>query len=271
MSYPVYGRYQAAEPPAALRCLHVHDGTTPLREVDHEPRNAVLDQSDLLSQGIRCSTFIAGAGDVDALGSCTFNANTSGLANVLPEAEFLMVTDAASHQDTVALEKFAIVSYHGGTDQTGDPASEWPPTDCGSSGPYIYQYDERQGWAHSQLLAHGAQNIVSLLQRDGVLQGTPFFYLWEEPDASGFVDANGTASDLQAAIASGVAGGHETYLSAIEKLVLGAGGVVIPEQTVLRARNSWGPSWGDHGSFRIHHSTPVWLGDNCDFRQLVAG
>lgn len=274
-----YGRIQVAEPPSALLRLHVHDGSTPLREVDHEPKNGVLDQSDLLAQGIRCSTFIPGAQDVDALGSCTANATISALSNLHDEADFVTITKnlagyeasgAASFADAVGAERAAIGFYHGCTDQTGDPASEWPPTDCGSSGPYIFQYAKRLRLCSTERVAHGAQNIVSLLQRDGILQGTPFFFAWEEPDNSGFVDGKGTTADLEAAIRSGVAGGHETYISAIEKLTLSQTGQVIPGQTVLRVRNSWGRPWGDHGSFRIHLSTLVMLGGNCDFRQLIA-
>lgn len=273
-----YGRIQVAEPPSALARLHIHDGAE-LREVDHEPKVAVIDQQNLLEQGIRVSQFIPGARDVDALGSCTCNALTAALSNLLPEVRFNEVLGAlvgdhaagpAGFDDAIGAERGAIALYHQITDQTGDPATEWPPTDCGSSGPYLYQYAQHAGWAKTERIAHGAQSIVSLLQTDGVLQGTPFFYAWEEPDAHGFVDGNGTVADLMAAIRSGVAGGHETYISAIEKLTVSQTGQVIPEQTVLRVRNSWGPAYGDHGSFRIHLSTLVWLGGQCDFRQLVA-
>lgn len=266
-----YGRYQVAEAPSALLSLHLHHEGIVLREVDHEPKNAVLDQGDLTAQGILCSQFIPGAGDPDALGSCTFNANTSALSNVLPKAEYLKVTGAKSYEDTVGLEKFAIRSYHAGTDQTGQPAQEWPPTDCGSSGPFIVEYDQRNGWVSGQQIAHGAQNIVSLMQSGGLLMGSPFFNSWEEPDSGGFVDGNGTASDLQAAIRSGVAGGHETFPCAIEKLaVYTLTGLVIPQKTVLRVRNSWTAGWGDHGDYRIHLSTVVALGQYIDLRQLVA-
>lgn len=269
MSYPAYGRFAAPEPYSALTLIHRHTGQA-LKEVDHEPKNAVLDQSDLRAQGIYCSQFIPGAGDPDALGSCTCNADTSALSNVLPEAEYLKVTGASSYGDTVGLEKFAITTYHGVTDQTGDTTQEWPPTDCGSTGAYVYQYDHAKGWVGSQAIAHGPQDLVSLLQTGGVLQGTPFFTAWEEPDAQAFVDGAGTQADLEAAIRSGVAGGHETYISAIEKLALTATGLVIPGKTIMRVRNSWSKTWGDNGSFRIHLSTLAMLGSYCDFRSLSA-
>jgi len=272
-----YGRYQVAEPPSALLSVHQHDGTSTLKEVDHEPKVAVLDQEDLFAQGIRVSTFIPGAKDVDALGSCTANATTSALSNMLSEAAFaawvgeqVLVGGGTTYSDTVAAEKAAIRFYHGCTDQTGSTAEEWPPTDCGSSGPYIVSELERLKLVKGAKIASGAQNIVSLLQTNGILQGTPWFYAAEEPDVHGFVDGDGSVSAIEALINSGVAGGHETYQSAIEKLVVLPSGHVDPFNTVIRVRNSWGPSWGDHGSCRFHLSTLVAIQSACDFRQLVA-
>ena len=269
MSAPTYGRVQTPEPPSLLRCLHIPDANTTLRVVDHEPKVAVLDQSDLLAQGIRVSSLVPGAQDVDALGSCTANANTSALSNVLPESRFLSLIGAVSCADAVAAEKWAIRFYHACTDQTGNPAEEWPPEDCGSSGVYVVQENEALSLCSGAEIAHGAQSIVSCLQKGGLLMGSPFFYSWEEPDAHGFVDGQGTTADLRRAIASGVAGGHETYISAIEKLVLHTGNIVDPHKTILRVRNSWSKAWGVAGSFRIHLSTLCLLSHYCDFRRLV--
>src|ERR1017187_4214531 len=119
MSSPTYGRFHLAEAPSVLRTLHVHDGVSPLKEVDHEPKVAVLDQSDLLAQGIRCSTFIPGAQDADALGSCTANATVSALSNLLSPADFSAFIKANSYVDVVSAEKAAISFYHACTDQTG--------------------------------------------------------------------------------------------------------------------------------------------------------
>lgn len=264
-----YGQYHVAETPSSLMRLHFHSGGA-LKEVDHEPKVGVLDQQDLLKQGIRVSEFIPGAKDVDALGSCTANGTTAAVSNILSEAAFLGLTKAKSYQDVVAAEKWAIGFYHACSDQTGNPAQEWPPTDCGSSGPYIVQMLEHLKLIRSDRIAHGAQNIVSLMQTDGLLAGFPFMNIWEQPDADAFIDGNGTAEDLQQAIRLGVAGGHETYLSAIEKLTVSATGQVDPFNTVIRARNSWSPTWGDHGSYRVHLSTLAMLGNHADFRQLVA-
>lgn len=263
-----FGRNHAPEAPSSLARLHFHQGSK-LTTVDHEPKVDVLDQEDLLKQGIRCSTFIPNAQDADALGSCTANATTSALSNVLAEDEFLKVTGASSYSDVVGAEKFSIRFYHACTDQTGDPSSEWPPTDCGSSGQYIVKELQTLGLAHGDKIAHGADSLVSLMQHDGILAGIPFLQDWMQPDSAGFVDGDGSLGNLQQQIADGVAGGHEIYLSAVEEIAFN-GSHVDPFKTVFRFRNSWGPGWGDHGSARFHLSTLVALGNYADFRQLVA-
>lgn len=266
--HPLLGRYHVPEPPSTMRAMHFYSGG-PLKAVDHEPKVAVLDQSDLLAQGIHTSRLVPGAPDVDGLGSCVFNAGTEALSNVLDEQAFVKVTGAASYDDTVGAEKYSIRTYHATTDLTGDPASEWPPTDCGSTGLYLCRELEQTGVIASHRTAHGADNIVSLMQGDGLLVGQPWFNAWFEPGKDGFIDGDGSADALQKAIASGVAGGHETYWAAIERLVLDAHGRVDPFKTIGRARNHWKRSWGDHGSYRFHLSTYVYLGGNCDWRQVV--
>lgn len=273
------GRYQVPEPLSALIDLHHHDATVALKTADHEPKVGVLDQEDLVTQGILTSTFIPGCTtNAAALGSCTCNTDTEALSNVLPEEEFAkFVADLGAQEipsdpygDVVAAERAAIGTYHAVTDQTGDSSSEWPPTDCGSSGPYLYEWTLKQGLIKSQAIAHGATNIVSLMQTDGLLVGLPWFNAWFEPNAQGFVDGNGSTAALRAAIKSQVAGGHEIYFSAVETLGLTHSGEVIPSKTVIRFRNHWTKSWGDNGSGRFHLSTIIALGGNVDLRQFRA-
>lgn len=280
MSEPCYGRYQVPEAPSALLDVHQAPVGATLKVVDHETPLGVLDQSDLLAQGIHASRFIPGCKqDPDALGSCTANATMAELAAVLTEAQFLAFCKQIIHStyaehpasfiDVVGAERAAIAFYHVCTDQTGNPGEEWPPTDCGSSGPYIVSEAKRLGVIHGAKIATAGESLVSLMQGGGIMMGSPWLYAWEEPDAHGFVDGNGSSATLEAQIAQGVAGGHETRLAAIEKLVLLPTGHIDARKTIIRDRNSWSESWGDHGCCRFHLSTLIAIGGQSDFRQLV--
>lgn len=263
------GRYSVAEPFRPDR-IHYHDGSE-LKTTDFEPPIPCLDQEDLESQGIDTSILVPGARKVDALGSCTANAGTASLSEryAAVHGKSALGDLGLSATDAVGDEKFAIVEYHEITDQTGDPAQEWPPQDCGSTGLYVCQEFEKQGYTSSYKTASGMTNLVSLLQSGTVIEGTPWFNSWFEPDAQGFIDGDGSFEALMEAIRSGLAGGHETCISAVEKLALTATGQVEPGQTVVRVRNSWSASFGLSGSFLLHLSTLDMLGSHVDFKQFV--
>jgi hypothetical protein len=261
-----FGRYAVAEP-MRFDVIHFHRGA-PLKEVDYEPPVPVLDQEDLFKQGIDTSKIVSGAQRVDALGSCTANATTVSLGQILTAAGKPLPA-GISTSNSAQSEDWAIGFYHACTDQTGDPSQEWPPTDCGSTGLYCCHEAIKQDLASSYKTASGAQNIASLLQSGTVIQGTPWFNSWFEPGTNAVIDGDGSREALEAAIRSGVAGGHETCISAIEKLTLSVTGKVEATKTVLRVRNSWSAAFGDHGSFRVHLSTLAMLGSQADFKQFV--
>lgn len=280
-----FGRFQVPEPPSALLRFHHHDGVSQLREVDHEPKIAVLDQEDLLAQGIYVDQFIPGAQRVDALGSCAPNTTIEMLSNVLPAVEFAAAVGRLgqrfpspqdAYTDTVAAERAAIGFYHGVTDLTGNPASEWPPTDCGSSGPYLYQYALKLGLISTEKIAvaGNAESIVSLMQSNSVMIGMPWLPGWMEPvGPDNFLDGDGSIETLREQIEQADEGppeGHEISGSAIEKLTFDRLGRVDPFNTVIRIRNHWDSSWADHGSARFHLSTLVLLANAVDIRQFVA-
>lgn len=269
-----FGRFQVAEP-LRFDLFHQHDGGE-LKTVDHEPPIPVLDQEDLLAQGIDTSTVILGATKVDALGSCTCNAGTASLAErLLAGGKSLAGTNGVLYpdveitpDDSRANELFAICLYHVVTAQTGDPGQEWPPTDCGSTGLYVCTELQKLGVISSYRVATNLVNALSLLQVGTVIMGAPWFNSWMQPNADGFIDGDGTLADLQAAVNSGVAGGHETCLSAIEAIEY-HGANLNYGATVLRVRNSWSSNWGDRGSYRIHASTLNALGSAVDYKQFV--
>lgn len=269
---------QVASPaPLQLHRLHIR-GPAPLREVQHQVPIPVLDQEDLFKQGIDTSALVPGALKVDALGSCTCNAGTAHLAERMTAAgkplhnAYLQPADqgVTLTADAKQAEEFAIVLYHLVTDQTGNPASEWPPTDCGSSGYYVCAELERQQLASSYKTASGVLGALSLLQSGTVMQGCPWPRAWFTPDSQGFVDGDGSADALEAALASGVAGGHETLLTGIPQLALTAAGTVDLGSTVIRVRNSWSTQWGPlGGDFLVHASTLDLLAAYADFKAIV--
>lgn len=268
-----FGQYTVPEPIENMTLIHRHDGVSELKTVDHEPPLAVLDQEDLNEQGIDTATLVPGATDVDALGSCTANATTVAVSNLGLSlyqkylAALAVTAPPTPFADPKSGEEAAIRFYHV---ETGLSKTPWPTNDDGCTGPLLTKALIDMGIITTQKVAQSVQDICSLLQTDGIAEGGPFLNAWMEPPAGTVVDGNGSASVLEAQIKQGVAGGHETYISSIEKIELSASGQVIPEKTIFRVRNSWSATWGDAGSFYIHASTLAALGSYFDFRQLVA-
>jgi len=244
--------------------------------VDWEPNIGVLDQEDLFAQGIDTSALVPGAPKVDALGSCTANATTEALSvsNILDLTDFCALTGAASYSDVVNAEKFAICFYHNCTDQTGSTSTEWPPTDCGSDGAdCVTEMEQMSVNSHplisGDLVATGAQNIVSLMQSGGLMCGQEWFNAFMEPDSNGFIDGDGSPEAIENCINSGVAGGHETYWSAIVQLRFLPSGLIDVNNTIIRGRNHWTKSWGDNGSYYFRLGTFMAIAQYCDWRQLT--
>jgi len=266
---------QVASPaPLQLHRLHVTAPAAQLREVEHQVPIPVLDQEDLLKQGIDTSQLVKGALKVDALGSCTCNAGTAHLAERMAaagkdSADLGGITLAPGSTSAVVAEQFAILLYHAVTDQTGSPASEWPPTDCGSSGYYVCSELEHLGYASTYKTGSGVLGALSLLQSGTVMQGLPWFKAWFEPDSQGFIDGDGSVDAFMAALDSGVAGGHETLQTGIPQLAVTSSGQVDLASTVIRVRNSWSAAFGLSGDFLIHASTLDLLSAYADFKQIV--
>jgi len=273
-----FGRYHVAEPFRA-DLLHLYRGGT-LKTAAHEIPIPVLDQEDLGAQGIDTSRLIPGAAKADALGSCTANATTASLAErykvagesllkiKLPSADGILgitTSGPAARED----EEFAIVFYDLCTHQTGDPSQEWPPTDCGSTGLYCCQELIRQKLIRTYKTGTGGQTLASMLQSGSVIMGSPWFNAWMEPNALGFVDGDGSMGALQAAMNSGIAGGHETCVYELPKLTLNPDGSINLQQSWAQVRNSWSRSWGLNGDYRIHLSTVTWLSQSIDLKQFV--
>ncbi len=269
-----FGRRAIAEPFRPERFHLVRQDPAAFHTVDWESPIPVLDQEDLFAQGIDTATLIKGAQRVDALGSCVANASAAHLGQVMqaagePPVNATVMGRELSDVSPVVSERWAICFYHLITDETGDPAQEWPPDDCGSNGYYAGTELETLGYIHSFLSPSSVLALVSVMQTASAMVGGPWFNSWMEPDALGFIDGNGSTEAIQAAIDSGVAGGHERQVAAIEHLVVDQAGHIDWQRSVVRERNSWSTAWADHGSHYVHLSTYMALGAQNDYKQFV--
>ena len=273
-----FGRYHVAEPFRA-ELQHLYRGA-PLKTVQWGIPIPVLDQEDLLAQGIDTAQLVPGAAKADALGSCTANATAASAAercraegtglswlNLKPAPGSSEQTVSAT--DAVACEKWAITFYDLCTRQTGDPAQEWPPADCGSTGLYCCQEMKRQGFIRTYQTGTGGRALASMLQAGSVIMGIPWFNAWMEPGKDGFVDGDGSIAAYDAAVASGVAGGHEVCIYQLPQVIQAASGAVELQRSWVQGRNSWSASWGLSGDFRLHLSTAEWLAQQVDLKQFV--
>lgn len=197
--------------------------------------------------------------DQAALGSCTGNAGTYALAARAGKDRL-----AAVHLDGMALstqpdlaEAFAVEVYHEATEDDGLDEPPYPPDDRGSSGLGVCRALKSAGLIGGYQWATTLRGVGALLQRAGVMFGTPWFEAWFQPDTDGFVDADPRWPN------SGIAGGHEIYIEALE-----AWDDHDPSKSVIRFRNSWGPAWGASGSGRMRLSTYVLLTSAIDVKQL---
>ncbi|MDJ0464975.1 hypothetical protein [Streptomyces sp. H27-C3] len=258
--HPALGRHQVLDA-RSLRHQTRHRGET-LRTATWEPGIPVLDQQNLTAQGIRTSQLVTGAQDVDELGSCTANAAATALSVLLAPADLERAGLTPLHPGRT--EEWAIRLYAEATLVDEYVPYQWPPADCGSSGLGVATALRARGLVGSYTHALNADALATALQSGPVLLGLPWFQGWFTPGADGFVDT------VPYWRTSGLTGGHEVCAIALQDVAQDHAGRVIPERTVLRIRNSWGPSWGLGGDFLLRLSTYVALREQIDAIQLHA-
>lgn len=246
--YPVtgrLGRHQLLDA-RSLPFVHRHQPHVMLRRTAFEPRIPVLDQGDLIAQGIDTSVLIPGAPLVDSLGSCTANAAVAALSRVVtPESAKAAGLDYSS---AGSAEEWAIRQYVRVT-AVDQYRGQWPSEDTGSSGLANAKVLRALGLIGGYRHATSAAGLAGLLQADGVMLGMPWYEAWFEPDSGGFIDADPRWES------SGVSGGHQVYATGLESVAQDHAGRVVPEKTVVTVRNSWSASWSDQGHFRVRLST----------------
>lgn len=230
----------------------------PLRVSEWEPRLPVLDQQNLISQGIHTSQAYGLVDDLDALSSCTGNAGTALLSVLLTKGQ--ATAAGLNTDDAAAAEHFAIGLYADATQRDQWLDDVWPTRDVGSSGLGVAKALHARGLVDQYGHATTAHELCALLQTGPVLLGVPWYAAWSEPDSLGFIDAD---PDWQS---SPLEGGHEVCVTALEAVAL-QDGELMPEHTVLRFVNSWGPGWADHGSGRMRLSSYLAVRDQADVVQ----
>lgn len=251
--HPLLGRTQVLDERSLPHTIERQTTRPKIKPIDHPISIGILDQSNLLSQGLRVSQLVHGAKDDDELGSCTGNGGTYSLSTS-PK----LTARVTAVGDTLD-ERYAIRLYADATraDEFTDEA--WPPTDCGSSGLGICKVLRKRGLVGSYQWATTVEGLGALLQRGSVLMGVPWYNAWFSPDADGFVDASGPDQWLS----SGLAGGHEICVVALESW-----DARDPGKSVIRFPNSWNTSWGANGYGRMRLSTYSTLRKQVDVKQI---
>ncbi|MEU1078518.1 MULTISPECIES: hypothetical protein [unclassified Streptomyces] len=258
--YPVQprlGRHMVLDP-RSLAYTRIYDGQ-PLHAREWEPKVPVLDQQDLLSQGIDTHALYPDTDTVDALGSCTGNAGTAVLSCLLTKAE--AAAAGLDLEDAAAAERYAIGLYADATRADAWHDQQWPTDDCGSSGLAIAKTLRHRGLIHQYGHALNGHQLAVFLQSGPVLMGMPWHEAFFEPPRSGLLD------DLTDWQASPVAGGHEVAVIGLVRITVDRTGRLVPRQTLLRVRNSWSASWGDGGDFLMSLAVYQALRDQIDLIQ----
>lgn len=216
----------------------------PIKPAEWAPKVPVLNQQDLLAQGIRISEMFPGMDDVDALSSCTGNAGTT-LVSILHDADDLAAA-GLDVTDPAAAERWGIGLYSDGThrDQWHDVA--FPAVDCGGSGLGIAKALRHRGLADQYGHATSAHQLCRDLGYGPFLLGTAWPRAWFEP-----VGRSALLDDIPNWQDSPIDGGHEVCVVALEDVVYDSSGDLDFKRTILRIRNSWSRSWGDEGEFRM--------------------
>jgi len=251
---------------------------TQLKVVRWTPPIPILDQEDLLAQGIHTSKFIPRCQtDSDALGSCTANATTASLAERWVAAGKSLEDAALTSEgqtfalagDSVTDEEFAITFYNQTTETYGGIGGNWPPNDEGSSGIFCCDELEKHGLIRGHKSASSIEGLLTLLQEGTVIVGGPWYNSMMSPDPKGFIDGDGSPEAIRDVLDSGIAGGHERCVCAIVELVLTPEGQIDFQKTILEDRNSWDPSWGLKGSYRYHASFLKATLDQTDWKSFT--
>ncbi len=242
---PRLGRHMELDARSLAYALTPEDLTTLIMPAEHVPLIPILDQGNT--------------------GSCTGNAGTYAVAALYDlryreihlDEEHIIYGDGRLDGDASHDEGFAVELYHLATHKDGIRGL-FPPDDSGSTGLGVCRALKSAGLISRYRWALSLRGMAVLLQSGGVMMGMPWYQAMFTPDEGGFIDSG----DWQD---SGLAGGHELYVEALESW-----DEERPEESVFRIRNSWGASWGDAGRCRMRGATYLALKHEIDVKQILS-
>lgn len=188
-----------------------------LRTTVHQRHIPILDQENLRTQGIDVH------GELDSLGSCTGNAAV-GFLGTMPWFNTIGSELAQQLRDPKTAQEYAIGVYSDAT-KIDEIPGEWPSDDTGSSGLAVAKVLVDRGLMKTYLHAFGLTPLITALQSQPILFGTPWYESMFTPDDKGRLEVRGAQ-----------VGGHQVMIDA-----------VYMDQRLFRIPNSWGPTWGRQG------------------------
>lgn len=198
---------------------HVRHDPESKRYAEPEPASLTLTHVDWTD------TVLLDQGNV---GSCTGNATVGNLGT----GEFIGTEPAG----TALTETLALGIYSDA--EVIDGNGPYPPNDNGSSGLSVAKAAKTRGLISGYTHALSLTAALAALQRQPVITGVNWYTGFDTPDADGFAQVSGT-----------VRGGHE-FVVVGNGTAADFGITAVPAATrLVKARNSWGPSFGVNGYF----------------------
>jgi hypothetical protein len=165
--------------------------------------------------------------DQGDLGSCTGNAELGAL-----ECDPCYAALPAAHP---ALdEALAVRVYSLATSLDAFPGA-YPPDDTGSDGPDAAKAAKSLGLISGYLHCLSLADVLDALQQHPACVGLNWYDSFDSPASSGYVSISPGAS---------IRGGHEVLCRGLD----------VSTQ-MLYFDNSWGPDWGNKGSFSMSYAT----------------
>jgi hypothetical protein len=161
--------------------------------------------------------------DQGQLGSCTGNATVGNLGT----APFLSTLPSGTTLD----EPLAVKIYSLATNLDSYSGS-YPPTDTGSDGLSAAKAAKQLGYISGYTHALSLNAALAALQNGPVITGVSWYEGFDNPDSNGLVSISGQ-----------VRGGHEFVIVGHD-----------PATQLVKARNSWGSSFGVDGYFYFSES-----------------